>query len=287
MHETLHPSVKGYVDECKKENGTLYIRGWCFHEKGVFLLRVSGSECIQEIRQDVCDFYKNTYTTCGWSVINNESTEKNELMLEMKIEDVWVPILQLKFTIEFGNSPPSFVVVDNFYKNPDMIRNFALRQNFVENPKYHKGKRAIDPSFRFPELKTQFETILGKTITNWNTYEVNGCFQYCIAEDKAVYHCDMQTYAGIIYLTPDAPPQAGTSFYRSKQTKKMKLEEDADIVFRTGNYDSTQFELVDTVGNLYNRLILFDAKMFHAAPVYFGNQLKNGRLFQLFFFDLA
>ena len=262
----------------------MHIRGWCFHEKGVFPLRVIGAECVEESRKDVCDFYKNTYATCGWAVMNK--TYKKELMLEMNIDDEWVPILQLKFAIEFAKNPPSFVVVDNFYKNPDKMREFALKQNFVENPKYHKGKRAIDSSFRFPELKIQFESILGKQITNWDMYEVNGCFQYCIAEDKAVYHCDLQTYAGIIYLTPDAPPQAGTSFYRSKHTKKMKLEEDDDIVFSTGNYDSTQFELVDTVGNLYNRLILFDAKMFHAAPVYFGNQLKNGRLFQLFFFDL-
>ena len=285
MHETLHPSVKGYVDECKQEDGMLYMKGWCFHETGVLPLRVNGVECIGEIRQDVCNFYKNNYVSCGWSICHpNDGTE---LVLEMNIDEVWTPVLKLKIAIEFTNNPPAVVVVDNFYKNPDIIRAFALQQNFVENPKYHKGKRAIDPSFRFPELKIQFEKILGKTITNWNTYEVNGCFQYCIAEDKAVYHCDLQTYAGIIYLTPDAPPQAGTSFYRSKHTKKMKLEEDADIVFSTGNYDSTQFELVDTVGNVYNRLILFDARMFHAAPVYFGNQLQNGRLFQLFFFDLA
>ena len=285
MHKTLHPNVKGYVDECKQEDDNLYIRGWCFHEKGIFPLRVNGKECLQENRQDVSDFYKNTYVSCGWSILHPNID--NELVLEMNIEDEWIPVLQLKMPIEFTNMPPSFVVVDHFYKNPDRIREFALKQNFVENPKYHKGKRAIDPSFRFPELKTQFQTILGKTITNWDTYEVNGCFQYCIAEDKAVYHCDLQTYAGIIYLTPDAPPQAGTSFYRSKHSKKMKLEDDVDSVFSTGNYDSTQFELVDTVGNVYNRLILFDAKMFHAAPVYFGNQLQNGRLFQLFFFDLA
>ena len=121
---------------------------------------------------------------------------------------------------------------------------------------------------------------------NWNKYEVNGCFQYCTAENKAVYHIDEQTYAGIIYLTPNAPAQTGTSFYKSKITNRMKLHNDHDIVFENGYYDSTKFELIDTVGNVYNRLILFDSKIIHAAPVYFGNTMENGRLFQLFFFDI-
>jgi hypothetical protein len=33
-------------------------------------------------------------------------------------------------------------------------------------------------------------------------------------------------------------------------------------------------------------MVLFDSKMFHAASNYFGKNLENGRLFQLFFFDL-
>jgi hypothetical protein len=57
-------------------------------------------------------------------------------------------------------------------------------------------------------------------------------------------------------------------------------------VFPTGYLDSTPFDQVDVVGNVYNRLVLFDAQLIHAAPLYFGNTLQNSRLFQLFFFDL-
>jgi hypothetical protein len=57
-------------------------------------------------------------------------------------------------------------------------------------------------------------------------------------------------------------------------------------VFNSGYYDSTQFDEVDVVGNVYNRIVLFNAKLIHAAPVYFGTNVENGRLFQLFFFDL-
>ena len=61
---------------------------------------------------------------------------------------------------------------------------------------------------------------------------------------------------------------------------------DENVVFKNGYLDSTEFEVVDVVGNIYNRMVLFDSKMFHAASNYFGKNLENGRLFQLFFFDL-
>jgi hypothetical protein len=180
---------------------------------------------------------------------------------------------------------PSFVVIDNFYEHVDTVREFALTKNFHYHVEYHKGKRT-DEVYLFDGLKESFENILQCKIKDFRRYGVNGCFQYCIGGDQLVYHYDGQEYAGIIFLTPDAPPQCGTSFYRSKHTKNMKCKGDDDIVFRNGYLDPTEFEVVDVVGNVYNRLVLFDAKMFHAASNYFGTTKENGRLFQLFFFDL-
>jgi hypothetical protein len=66
----------------------------------------------------------------------------------------------------------------------------------------------------------------------------------------------------------------------------MKLNNDFHVIFKTGFLDGTQFDVVDVVGNKYNRLVLFDAQLIHAASEYFGNSIENGRLFQMFFFDL-
>jgi hypothetical protein len=201
---------------------------------------------------------------------SNINTEKN--LLNMNI----TPIKQI----------PSFIVVDNFYQHVDIIRKEALKLNFVNHPDYHKGKRT-EEVFRFKGLKESFEQILGNKIKNWDKYGVNGCFQTCIGGDQLVYHYDIQEYAGILFLTPDAPPNTGTSFYRSKCNFKRKADQkDIENIFKTGFLDSTQFDLVDVVGNVYNRLVLFDAQLIHAASNYFGNSLENGRLFQLFFFDL-
>jgi hypothetical protein len=46
----------------------------------------------------------------------------------------------------------------------------------------------------------------------------------------------------------------------------------------------TKWELVDRVGNVFNRLILFNSKKYHMSMDYFGDNRENGRLFQTFFF---
>nr|BDD46030.1 hypothetical protein 7 [bacterium] len=49
--------------------------------------------------------------------------------------------------------------------------------------------------------------------------------------------------------------------------------------------DGTPFEPVDVLGNVYNRLVIFDASCIHSASEYFGTVMENSRLWQMFFFD--
>ena len=292
MHETLNPEVLGYIDDkILIDEKNICYKGWCFHKiLHILPLRIIIDDSINNLetfdKSSVGDFYKNkNILHCGWSLL---IPIDKQCILEMNINGYWVPIFNFD-TINTSTKKqiPSFVVIDNFYNNPDEVRNFALKQNFQENIKYHKGKRICNPLFRFSGLKERFEQILDCKIKNWEKYGTNGCFQYCVAEDKSVYHVDTQEYAAIIYLTPNAPVQSGTQFFRSKNTKKMTTDlSDYQTVFKNGFYDSTEFEQVDVVGNIYNRLIMFNAQFIHAAPVYFGSTRENSRLFQLFFFDI-
>jgi hypothetical protein len=177
-------------------------------------------------------------------------------------------------------------VVDNFYSNPDEVRNLALAQEYEDKSDWYKGRRTFK-NFHSPEIKRAFEDIMGMRIREWETHGMNGKFQYCIPEDRLVYHYDAQTWAAMIYLTPNAPFEAGTSLYAHKKTKIRHVDEhpEADSCFSGGFYDKTNFELVDTIGNVYNRLVIFDARCFHAATEYFGTNINNSRLFQIFFFD--
>ena len=182
-------------------------------------------------------------------------------------------------------------VVDNFYENPDLVRAYALQQEYNSDLRFYKGRRTFG-RHSTPQIRQKFEEIMGEKIVRWDTPSeefggsMNGVFQYCTPEDALVYHYDSQKWAAMIFLTPNAPLNTGTSFYRHKETGITLADEaDADRAFSGGYYDATKFELIDTVGNVYNRCVIFDARAIHAASEYFGQTKEDSRLFHIFFFD--
>lgn len=189
-----------------------------------------------------------------------------------------------------SNYKKRYIVVDNFYENPDYVREFALRQNLMAHPDLHKGCRTEDRFFA-PHMQETFEDIMGMKVLRW--YDIdgycNGVFQYCVESDPIVYHCDQQDWAGAIYLTPNAPYDSGTSFFASKANGQLDADDpyfDHGTVFNDNFLDRERFDKVDEVGNVYNRLVLWNARLIHAASSYFGDRADNSRLFHLFFFDI-
>jgi len=87
-------------------------------------------------------------------------------------------------------------------------------------------------------------------------------------------------WAGVCYLTPDAPYTGGTGLFRHRATgEHSKITTDHE------GYDYTKYDLFDRIGNKFNRLIIYRGDLFHASLDYFGDNPTNGRLFQTFFFD--
>ena len=176
-------------------------------------------------------------------------------------------------------------VVDNFYSDPYAVREYALKQEFKPEIEYFKGSRSLDQYF-VPGTKEAFERIMGIKIREWESHGMCGRFQYCTAQDSLVYHNDGQTWAAMIYLNPDAPYCTGTSLFASKNGARRTTDTNfSDDVYAGGFYDETKFELVDSIGNVFNRLFIFDAQNIHAASKYFGQTKEDSRLFHIFFFD--
>lgn len=181
-------------------------------------------------------------------------------------------------------------IVDNFYKDPDAVRKFALQQEFFDDPGYI-GRRTRKQFF-LPGTKEAFEDIMGEKITAWEEYGMNGRFQHNWSGEKLVYHCDVQKWAAMVYLSPDAPPECGTTMWRHRKTK---VHHNTQIDWESGQgneifpgrtyLDKTPFEPVDVCGNIYNRLVIFDGGCIHSASEYFGDSLENCRLWHMFFFD--
>ena len=182
-------------------------------------------------------------------------------------------------------------IVDNFYDNPDEIRKFALEQEFGDESVItgFVGRRTFN-QFLFPGLKEAFESVMGKKITKWEEHGMNGRFQICWSGERLVYHCDSQRWGGMIYLTPNAPFQCGTTLYADKKNRaRTYYDQGWDEYWANTpgdcHLDRTPFEPVDVFGNVYNRLVIFDASCIHSASEYFGTNKENARLWQMFFFD--
>jgi hypothetical protein len=187
-------------------------------------------------------------------------------------------------------------VVDNFYEDPMAVRNFALSQPYFpgEGAVGHRTRK----QFLFDGLRERFEQIIGQKIPDhtddnfgWRDVGINGRFQYCPAGTSSVYHCDAQHWAAMVFLNPDAPPSAGTSFFRHKETKiyhnsQIDWNTNGNQVFNQHTFlDRTPYELTDSVSNVFNRLIIFDGGLIHCSSDYFGWDINSSRLFHIFFFN--
>ena len=111
------------------------------------------------------------------------------------------------------------MIIDNFYTNPDSVREYALTQEFNVKGNY--------PGLRTkPYLPQDVKDAIGYwmqfagNVTSWfEESEYTGAFQIATAQDRTWIHADhYNMWAGVCYLTPDAPHTAGTALYRHKQS---------------------------------------------------------------------
>ncbi len=303
-HLTEVDGVLWCVDNVIINNDVCTINGWVSHIMQPVKAFIINEQIISpgfESRPDVKEFYPQIPTDkVGFQILitKEETTRPVGLILQDNSVVDFIGYFEKWVVYHSGftqTAKKGIVVVDNFYSDPDWVRNYAMSNLEYNYSGYHKGKRSYD-RFILEGTKEKFEEILGRKITNWNhSSYANGVFQYCTSQDPIVYHVDSQTYAAMVYLTPNAPLQTGTATYKSKITGATRFDEPGgDEYYNTFKglssdmnfYDATTYEVVDTVANVYNRLVMFDSKTIHAATGYFGDEIENARFFHLFFFDV-
>ena len=190
------------------------------------------------------------------------------------------------------------IVIDNFYNNALATRNYILTQEFLVRGNY-PGQRTISYANNHLQdiIQKYVEPFGGKIVQFPIPKEdksdadkiYNGSFQYTTSRDRSWVHVDgFNNWAGVLYLTPNAPLTSGTGFYQFHDG--TMTETDAEMLNSKKEIDScsqdmTKWKLVDKVGNVFNRLILFNSKRYHMSMDYFGTNKENGRLFQVFFFS--
>lgn len=264
---------------------------WC-HRFDQFEWLVSGQYESDEMISLLTQEYKDgSIPPCGNIGFILRDFPKSELpkeIWELPIVEKYLFPDQEQKTFNFAiskNIRTDLIVCDNFYEDPHAVREYALTLDYHESD-YHRGRRT-EFQHVFPGTKEKFEELLGKKITGWTEqYGMCGRFQHCIAEDALVYHCDLQKYAAMIYLTPNAPYECGTSLWAHKETGiRHNTHSNICDCFIGGHFDKTKFYKTDDIGNVFNRLIIFNGGCIHSASEYFGQDKYDSRLFQIFFFD--
>lgn len=181
------------------------------------------------------------------------------------------------------NDLPTVMIIDNFYDNPDDVRKFALAQDYGVRGNYPGGRTK---TFAAPEDKARFEKILQRKITYFPA-GYNGSFQIVTADLSSWIHRDNTDFSALVFLTPNPGEHSGTLLYRHRATNLERTSNDEEE--KRLNLDSRNaeaWEIIDRIGNKYNRCVIFQGRHCHKSDQYFGTDHQTGRLFQAFFFNV-
>lgn len=199
------------------------------------------------------------------------------------------------------------LVVDDFYPDPLAVRKRALAMTYTE-PESVVGWRTL--AWQPRGIKERIEEKFRVRIPEWegDTSRIelcNGVFftsyaQGDRAERVGIHYDDpLRWVMFLIYLTPDAPYDAGTSLWQHRATGLVKppTPRDADrlgttvgklaaILDRDAKTRSRWIE-IDRVGNVFNRAVMFPGGFLHSASRHFGSGLEDGRIYQSFHFPVV
>jgi hypothetical protein len=195
------------------------------------------------------------------------------------------------------------IVIDNFYEEPDLWREYALSQEF------YKGDRGSWPGLRTKLLheldQDIFRVTLRKLLMVMSQYgyseflELQTGFQMIDSTyGRGWVHDDdpKLNIAGVIYLNKEAPLDSGTTIYKDQNDfngdKYTEMFMD-DVLIASpedrAKYEKyreeqvAHFQKTITVESVYNRLIIFDTRNWHSAEKFFGNSVESSRLTQVVF----
>jgi len=203
------------------------------------------------------------------------------------------------------------VCVDNFFKNPNLIRDLGLKLDKESDPSGRwPGYRSVPLWMIDENLNTQ---IILKILNSyfdlsyqslsWKSSEVTFQIQKGYSENSDsllnqgwIHQDSGEQLAGLIYMTPDADLDTGTSLFNMKEEFKNNFKKNNTRLSKSALYLNQKINEQDyekeitqlnnkfiektRFNNLYNRMIAYDSNEWHRA-----NKLKskNDRLTMVFF----
>jgi hypothetical protein len=201
------------------------------------------------------------------------------------------------------------ICVDNFFNNPDDVRQFALSLDYEDcsvRGGVWPGKRTKELSEINPDYHKEFcQKVLSLFFDRKRfnlQYKIQTYFQLTEPEQYGnvstgwVHDDGFSPLSGVVYLSKDIQMDCGTSICSKKSLYSSERNFDAkQEMFGNYNLEKSKYykdcmevnnsQFVETVrfSNIYNRLIAYDGAQYHVVNNLYGN--KEPRLTQVFFFD--
>lgn len=194
-------------------------------------------------------------------------------------------------------------VYDGFFPNPDSVRAYAQTLDFPVADGRWPGVRTkplhlLDRKL-FEYVNNRMLRIFFPDESQNIAYSARTVFQKIQDIDSIgwVHHDCPDIVTGIVYLTPTAPLNTGTSLYRLKadlthypaegmevkeqfyRDKSNAAEEALGVIA-----NNAMFEETVNISNIYNRLVLFDSSEYHAAQKFTVEDQSCERLTLVTFF---
>ena len=200
-----------------------------------------------------------------------------------------------------GFGLPWLIVMDDFLRDPDALRNHALRLNYARSGHY-PGRDSLE-KIRIDGLTENISRLVHEPLhTPWSENYAHQNCRLALASDAAPgrIHIDTSHWTGVLCLSRNEDCSGGTEFHRHRRTGTDRFpltpealsaagyrsydELDADILQKDA-LDPGQWDQVLSVPMRYNRLILIQPYFWHTAGPGFGDSVENGRLVYLMFFN--
>ena len=173
-------------------------------------------------------------------------------------------------------------VVENFLRFPHAVKTRALEFEYTRAPDGRwPGVRTGQLRDIWPDLNSYVVRMVYHILGLDSTAEidVDMSFQKVSKEfgdSTPVIHTDGSAIAGILYLTETADGSAGTNFYEptkdflpneelAMQKCKAMVANDFELLRSLRNELNKNLKPTIKVSDVFNRLVLFDGKKYHAA----------------------
>lgn len=205
------------------------------------------------------------------------------------------------------------IIVDDFYSDPDAVRDYALKANYkaLEGHTY-PGENSIE-GLVLPGIEETFTKILGdgyapSRIGLFGHFRISSgsdSFEQDIHVDPPVTP-DEFAWAGVLYLNTqaqcmreDGTTRDGTLLWRHKERDldhtPLSQEEGEKLGFKNyeqvreemiykDGHDRSKWELMHKIPMRYNRIMFFRPWYWHSHGENFGTTREDSRLVQIFFF---